>query len=454
MNELPGKGFPIQSCAVCRRHRGSIGFGRGGHLAQYSRHAGDDDDHGGCPGGQTGPAAGGDSTPAAENPASQADHNQQDHDEGDQVGIRLEVQHPDQPYDGRHHEKPHELFERLHPCAGSWNIPEQGGNRRKSQVGQGHAQAQESEDRQGLGRRLRQGVAQGHAHERRGARRGHDRGQDAAHEGTAETASRIHPAADSHQGSADFKDAEKAQSEHEDDDRQDDDKGRRLELESPAQFFSPGPQGDQNRSQREKGQQDARGENQPVLTDLSRVFSRLVYETEHLDGQHGQHAGHQVEDQSADEGEEEGLPQARHQAAGTCRKGGRDRRRQVIRVDGADGKGPLRSGAAPSILGHQHARDQLRFVRIESGPPHGQQVAGPRFFQVLGRDIVDQVFIVRVELYVGQIAAEPLRGRGVEYNRGIGNDGLDRPFRYRDCEILPDFGKEVGPLFISFGRIT
>ena len=234
-------------------------------------------------------------------------------------------------------------------------------------------------------RRLCQGVSQGYAHERRGARRGHDRGQDAAQEGSAESAPRIHPPAEPDQRRADLEDAEETQAEHEDNDRQDDDEGRRLELESPAQLLSPGPQGDQDGRQREKGDQDARGEDHAVAAGLCRVVARLVDEPEHLDGQHGEDAGHQVEDQAADEGEEQGLPQAGHEIAGygrgrkagdrrtvarTRRSDYGDRRRKFVRVDGAHGQGALRSGAAPSIGRYQYARDLFRPARVEARPAH------------------------------------------------------------------------------------
>jgi len=85
---------------------------------------------------------------------------------------------------------------------------------------------------------------------------------------------------------------------------------RRLQLKPPAELRTAGAQHQQHRGQRPERKQHAEREDEPVQGDFPAVAARLVHEAEDLDAEHRENAGHEIEDEAADEGEEQRSEQS------------------------------------------------------------------------------------------------------------------------------------------------
>ena len=80
-------------------------------------------------------------------------------------------------------------------------------------------------------------------------------------------------------------------------------------MKAPAQLLTRAAQGQQQRTQGHKRQHHTGGVGQAADPVRTPVFG-VAGEAHHLDGQHRKHAGHQVQDQPANQGAQHGGPQA------------------------------------------------------------------------------------------------------------------------------------------------
>ena len=108
----------------------------------------------------------------------------------------------------------------------------------------------------------------------------------------------------------DFEDAEEIQGKNEDDRSYNIVEPRVLELEGPGDFAPGGLEGDDDGGESEEPKENAGGEGEAVLEDVGARISGLAHEAENLQRDDRQHAGHEVEDEAADQAEEEVGPEA------------------------------------------------------------------------------------------------------------------------------------------------
>src|SRR5581483_1384160 len=87
-------------------------------------------------------------------------------------------------------------------------------------------------------------------------------------------------------------------------DRDDEIDLRVLELRPPARAF-PGGYGETAKNQKRK--QHAECENQPMGGNFAPVVSRLPHKAQNLDAEHGKNAGHEIENEAAEECQNQGA---------------------------------------------------------------------------------------------------------------------------------------------------
>ena len=315
------------------------------------------------------------------------------HRQGQQEGGRpyhrfdpeLLAENPQQPQRGCRQQEPHQLLEALHP--GAWPRQEAeparlGG---EQDVGKRHSQSGHQEDPHGDAGALAEREPEGGAEEGGGAWSRQDRREDAVEEAAGEPLPVGQPPeVPLPHGDPHCYQAEKAQAQQKHEGAQEDDERRRLELEPPADLLPPGFQQQNRGGESEEGRHHSRGERQPELPGAGARFAGLRHEPQDLEGNHREDAGHQVEDQSADEGEE----QVRRQGA---RFGG-------VRA------GEFHRGQAGAAAG----------VEIEGDRP----VAGPRVPGLLVKYHPGQLSGLFLSLGVQAQLQVHLRGGGIQAARG------------------------------------
>ena len=137
------------------------------------------------------------------------------------------------------------LLEHLHPRAGLGQHARPCGLQRERDIRRGEAESERGEDGECDGGGLRERVADGCAHERRGARRGDDDGENAGEEAARVSLLCGERSAGAGEREADFKLAGEREAEEEEQRRHQRQKDRRLELESPAERGAGGAQAEQ-----------------------------------------------------------------------------------------------------------------------------------------------------------------------------------------------------------------
>ena len=85
-----------------------------------------------------------------------------------------------------------------------------------------------------------------------------------------------------------------------------------------GELFTTRAEHEEQAGQRPKGGEYARREDQAVQHDLGFVAPGLIHKAENLDAEHRKHAGHDVEDQAA----EEGVEKQSRKSQGKFRRGG------------------------------------------------------------------------------------------------------------------------------------
>jgi hypothetical protein len=89
---------------------------------------------------------------------------------------------------------------------------------------------------------------------------------------------------------------EESQQHHHEDEEQ-----RLLELDAPADRAAGGLEGNQAAGENEEGEQDTRCRGQEPESDLAAAGAPMADDREDFQRQHRQHAGHDVQDQAAEQ---------------------------------------------------------------------------------------------------------------------------------------------------------
>ena len=246
----------------------------------------------------------------AKNPRGQGDHDEKHAEPQNRFAVTAggEVE---QPHGGRQHGKAHRDLEFFHPRAGLGQefqprrVPAQHDIRRGQSDADG--QKHQQDDRSAL----REGESEGDAQERRGAGRGQRGGQHAVEECARRPMFRRQPAGGIQGASAerDFKHAEQIQRHQRDQRGEADDKDRAAELHAPAGMMSGGLDADDDGGEHEKRHQHAEGIDEAELADVARVAPGFADKAKNFQRDDRQHAGHDVQNQSADERVEQHAPE-------------------------------------------------------------------------------------------------------------------------------------------------
>ncbi|MNK94199.1 hypothetical protein D3C87_1143920 [compost metagenome] len=144
---------------------------------------------------------------------------------------------------------------------------------------------------------------------------------------------------------------------------QDGDHARRLQLEAPPQGLTARAQGQKRPGQDQEGRQHPGEEGQTVAAGLGRFVGRAA-KRRRLHRQDGEDAGHQVQDQPAQQGEQGRLQE------GGGRRGGRGLLRRLAVADGG--------------LARSAGQGRTRIGGNLPGAEIGGQDSGQRGFQTVG----------------------------------------------------------------------
>ena len=158
---------------------------------------------------------------------------------------------------------------------------------------------------------LRERVAEGDSHERRGAWRGDDDGEDSGEEAAGVALLCGERATSAGEREADFELARRAR-----------DRGRRAARPSARErsatgtgipsraWRAGGAQTEQQRDQRPEGNENAGGVDEAVRAELVALLVAGLHEREALEKEHREDAGHEVEQQAAKKGQPDGPEEA------------------------------------------------------------------------------------------------------------------------------------------------
>jgi hypothetical protein len=141
---------------------------------------------------------------------------------------------------------------------------------------------------------------------------------------------------------AEFEDAEQVQCDQREEQGQTDHHRRLLQLEAPADLVAAGAQQQQQSGQREEAQHHTGRVSRCADVALVRL---LAYQRQRLQAEHREHAGHQIEQQAAQEGQQQAERQAggrRRAAGGVRRVAGRAGRAGRAHRCNRRGRGPSR----------------------------------------------------------------------------------------------------------------
>ena len=225
-------------------------------------------------------------------------------------------------------------------------------------------------------------------------------------------------------GQDDFEDAEEVQGKNKDDCSYDIIEPRVLELEGPGDFAAGRFERDDDGGESEEPKEDAGGEGETMLEDIGAGVSGLAHEAENLQRDDRQHAGHEVEDEAADQAEEEVGPEA-GLGRGRCASCGGGVR--FARNDPA---------AACPVFEHHDAAH-----RRGAGGRNGE--VGGACDQIARCRVADRMFVVGVRKEIG-----PRRGTGVAQAEvptgGCGGPRHGEGWLARGRKLCGEFGEEPG----------
>ena len=260
------------------------------------------------------------------------------------VVVALRAQHPREPDHRRVQRKRQQLLEALEPRPGTRQPPPPAGEPREQHVRQRHADAERDEhDEHRSPPTPASAKPERRAHERRGARRRDDDREHAGAERVDACGSCASSPATPDGAScpnSNTPDRLSASTKNRIASARDD--RRRLQLEAPAQLLAGGAQ--RGEQQRRARRTSARRPPANATASWRSVGLRVVVrrEAQHLERQHREHAGHQVEDQAADERGHD----ARARASGRRRP--RGARREIERRRAARARASAPAATVPA----------------------------------------------------------------------------------------------------------
>ena len=158
---------------------------------------------------------------------------------------------------------------------------------------------------------LGKSVAEGDSHEGRSAGGGDDDGKDSGEEAAGVSLLRGERTARTGERESDFELAGEGEAEEEEQCGHQREKYGRLELESPAEVRAGRAETEQQGHQRPEGNENAGGVDESVGAQLMPLMVARLHQRQTLDEEHREDAGHEVEDESAEEGQAGGLQEAR-----------------------------------------------------------------------------------------------------------------------------------------------
>ena len=219
------------------------------------------------------------------------------------VVVALRAQHPREPDHRRVEREREQLLEVGEPRPRARQPRPPAGKPREQHVRQRHPEPERDEHQQRDRRRPRQRVTQRRAHERRRARRGDHDHQHAGAEGVERAVLR-RPSGDARRRQlAELEHAGQVERQHEEQDRERGHHRRRLQLEPPAELLARRAQRREHEAQRDEREHHAAGEGDG-LPAQRRPAVLVRGKAQHLDRQHREHAGHQVENDAAQQREQ------------------------------------------------------------------------------------------------------------------------------------------------------
>ncbi len=236
--------------------------------------------------------------------------------------------------------------------------------------------------------------ADGGSHERRGARGGDDGGEDSCEEAAGVALFLCEFAADAGEGEADVEESGEREGEEEDAGGEEGEEDGGLELEAPSGLTSAGSQGEQDSDDDPEGDEDAEGVDEAVAAEMLALLAGGLQEGESFEEEDGEDAGHQVEDDAAEERQAYGGK--RGDAAGRCAGSG-----------GVGGSGDFagRDGSGDVVgdfVGEFEDAVKSRGEGLEIfGAADSEADAVGKGFDLLRRSVGDLFLIEGVELGVG-----------------------------------------------------
>ena len=272
---------------------------------------------------------------------------------------------------------------------------------------------------------LAEGKAERGAEEGCGAGGGQEGGEDSLGKGTGQPAmaAGFGHTLSSPAGQDDFEDAEEIQGKNEDDRSYDIVEPRVLELEGPGDFAPGGLEGDDDGGESEEPKEDAGGEGEAVLEDVGARISRLAHEAENFQRDDRQHAGHEVEDEAADQAEEKVSPEAG--LGGGC-------------VPGHGGVRFARDGPTAAFAVFEHHDTAHR-----RGTGDRNREVGGASDQIARCGVANRVFVLRKRIKVGARGVAGVAQAEVPTGwRGGPRNGEGWLISRR--QLCLEFGKEIG----------
>ena len=174
---------------------------------------------------------------------------------------------------------------------------------------------------------------------------------------------------------------------------------RRLQLEAPAQNLTARAQGQQRARQKQEGRQHSGQEGQTVAARLGRFMGGAA-ERGRLHRQDGEDAGHQIQDQTAQQGEQRRLGEVGQAGGrGACLRALAVADRAVAR-DAGQGRARPGGDLPGAQIGGQDAADRsVQTVGRQAAPGgDGQGQALRSAFARLGGGVVDHPALERIEI--------------------------------------------------------
>jgi len=149
-------------------------------------------------------------------------------------------------------------------------------------------------------------VADGRSHQRSGAGRGDHHGQNAGEEAARVAVLLRERSAGAGEREADFKLSGEGEAKEEQQHGHDGEEDGGLELESPAELAAGGPKREQHSDHGPERNQNPERVDPAMGAELAAFLLRRLHQRQAFDEEDGEDAGHQVQDDSAEEGEERG----------------------------------------------------------------------------------------------------------------------------------------------------